>query len=70
MNTPKITKFWDIDPQPELLNPADEYLETAPTFEASLNAHGMYETIRFVLRLSPRNHELVDSITLGHHPVE
>lgn len=36
-----------------------------PSFEASLNAHGMYETMRFVLRLSPRNHELVDSILIG-----
>lgn len=33
-----------------------------PSFEASLNAHGMYETLRFVLRLSPRNHELMNSI--------
>jgi hypothetical protein len=39
----------------------------APSFEASLNAHGMYETMHFVLRLSPRNHELVDSITFGRH---
>ncbi len=69
MNTPKITKLWDINPQQELLNPADGYPDTVPTFEASLNAHGMYETMRFVLRLSPRNHELVDSITLGVHPV-
>lgn len=50
MNTPKITKFWDINPQPELLNPVDDFPETVPTFKASLNAHGMYETMRFVLR--------------------
>ncbi|MFG1379351.1 hypothetical protein [Xanthobacter autotrophicus] len=36
-----------------------------PTFEASLNAHGMYETMRFVLRLSPRNHALMGSISSG-----
>jgi hypothetical protein len=36
----------------------DEYV-TTPTFNACLNAHGMYETMRFVLRLSPRNHELM-----------
>ena len=36
-----------------------------PSFEASLNAHGMYETMRFVLRLSPRNHKLMDSFTFG-----
>jgi hypothetical protein len=35
----------------------------APSFEAALNKHGVYETMRFVLRLSPRNHELVDSLT-------
>lgn len=37
----------------------------APTFAASLNAHGMYETMRFVLRLSPRNHELMDALPNG-----
>lgn len=58
-------KFWDIDPQPQLLNPKEDYLGTLPTFEASINAHGMYETMRFVLRLSPRNHELVDSLKSG-----
>jgi len=36
-----------------------------PTFAASLNAHGMYETMRFVLRLSPRNHELMDTLPNG-----
>lgn len=70
MNTPKITKFWDINPQPELLNPVDDFPETVPTFKASLNAHGMYETMRFVLRLSLRNHELIDSISFGNHSVE
>ena len=51
-----------------LANAPKELLETtdfaAPSFEAALNAHGMYETMRFVLRLSPRNHELVGSIPL------
>ena len=70
MNTPRTTKFWDIILKQELLNAADDYPETVPTFEASLNAHGMYETMRFVLRLSPLNHELVDSITLGKHSVK
>lgn len=36
--------------------------EAGPTFNACLNAHGMYETMRFVLRLSPRNHELMEMI--------
>lgn len=39
----------------------DDY-EVEPTFNACLNAHGMYETMRFVLRLSPRNHQLMDQI--------
>jgi len=61
MHNSRTTKFWDINPQQELLNPADDHHETLLTFESSLNAHGMYETMRFVLRLSPRNHELIDS---------
>ena len=69
MHNSKTTKFWDINPQQELLNPADEHRETLPTFESSLNAHGMYETMRFVLRLSPRNHELIDSLMLGQQSV-
>lgn len=36
--------------------------EAGPTFNACLNVHGMYETMRFVLRLSPRNHELMETI--------
>lgn len=68
MNT-ETTELWDITPQQELLNPTDDHFETLPTFEASLNAHGMYETMRFVLRLSPRNHELVDSLTSGKYSV-
>lgn len=32
-------------------------------FHAVLNAHGLYNTEQFVLRLSPRNHALVDSLT-------
>lgn len=39
----------------------DKY-EATSTFNSCLNAHGMYETTRFVLRLSPRNHELMELI--------
>lgn len=67
MNNQGSTELWDISPQHELMNPTDDHSETLPTFEASLNAHGMYETMRFVLRLSPRNHELLDSITSGQY---
>lgn len=69
MNNLGKTSFWDIDPQKNLLNPVDGQLESLPTFEASLDAHGKYETMRFVLRLSPRNHELIDSLTRGVYSV-
>jgi hypothetical protein len=48
--------------QHELLDSMNDEPEAAPTFAACLNAHGMYETMRFVLRLSPRNHELMAMI--------
>jgi len=32
---------------------------------AVLNAHGLYNTEQFVLRLSPRNHELIEEVTNG-----
>lgn len=50
------------DARRDLLESINDQYETIPTFEASLNAHGMYETMRFVLRLSPRNHELMKPI--------
>lgn len=46
---------------PHLLNPTS----SPPTFNATLNAHGTYNTEHFVLRLSPRVHELVDALTKG-----
>ena len=63
------TPPWDLRPDHALLDPVSDVPETAPTFEACLNAHGMYETMRFVLRLSPRNHELMDSLELGQKAV-
>jgi hypothetical protein len=51
----------DFELTRELLDSINDH-DTAPTFEACLNAHGMYETMRFVLRLSPRNHELMELI--------
>jgi hypothetical protein len=59
----------------ELLDSVDESLKADPTFASNLNVHGMYETMRFVLRLSPRNHELlemvpVDGIVLSRLPPE
>lgn len=51
-----MLRFSRIDPQ--LLDPV-----SAPgVFNATLNAHGTYTTEHFVLRMSPRVHELVDAI--------
>jgi hypothetical protein len=46
----------------DLLASANDEFEAGPTFNACLNVHGMYETMRFVLRLSPRNHKLMEVI--------
>lgn len=46
----------------ELLDSINDAYKTGPTFKACINAHGMYETTRFVLRLSPRNHDLMAEI--------
>jgi hypothetical protein len=53
---------YSLDLQHDLLDSIDDEPEAAPTFASNLNVHGMYETMRFVLRLSPRNHELMDMI--------
>lgn len=47
----------------DLLDSVADNNEAPPTFGADLNVHGMYETMRFVLRLSSRNHELIEHIT-------
>ena len=52
-----MLRFSRLDPH--LLDPV-----SAPgVFNATLNAHGTYTTEHFVLRLSPRVHELVDAMT-------
>lgn len=50
---------------PTLFNPTEDFFGANPSFEATLSAHGKYETRRFVLRLSPRNHELMEGIEDG-----
>lgn len=52
----------DLELLHDRLASADESYNAGPTFNACLNAHGMYETMRFVLRLSPRNHELMEMV--------
>ena len=47
----------------ELLEPGASGVSEA--FGATLEAHGLYNTNEFVLRLSPRIHELVDALTRG-----
>ena len=51
-----------FDLQHALLDSIGDETESEPTFASNLNVHGMYETMRFVLRLSPRNHELMETI--------
>jgi hypothetical protein len=53
---------YSFDLQHDLLDSIDDEPEAAPTFASNLSVHGMYETMRFVLRLSPHNHELMDMI--------
>jgi hypothetical protein len=50
---------------PSLLNPLGDVLGPELILASSLNAHGLYNTSQFVLRLSPRVHEIVDSISPG-----
>lgn len=42
---------------------ADDSEMSGETFRATLKAEGLYQTNHFVLRLSPRNHQLVDEVT-------
>ncbi|MYI70768.1 MAG: hypothetical protein F4103_19210 [Boseongicola sp. SB0673_bin_14] len=50
---------------PDLLNPLRDVMSPDLSFEAALDVHGKYETRRFVLSLSPRNHELLEQIEAG-----
>ncbi len=52
-----MLRFSDLDST--LLNPSSDQT----VFEATIHALGTYTTEHFVLRLSPRTHELVDAIT-------
>ena len=50
-----------------LIDPLYDVMHADPSFDAALDVHGKYETMRFVLRLSPRNHELLEEIENGVH---
>lgn len=51
----------------DLVEPGESELVAPTTFAATLEAHGVYSTKQFVLRLSPRVHELVNALTSGNH---
>ncbi|MBA3040924.1 MAG: hypothetical protein FP819_14490 [Rhizobiaceae bacterium] len=51
----------------ELVEPGESELAAPTTFAATIEAHGVYNTKQFVLRLSPRVHELVSALTTGNH---
>jgi hypothetical protein len=50
------------EPQDDLPNPKTNQFEVPLTFAATTKYHGVYETTRFVLRLSPHNHEYMEKI--------
>lgn len=50
---------------PTLIEPLADTLAAPTSFAATLKAYGLYSTTQFVLRLSPRIHELVDAMTRG-----
>ncbi|OKO80577.1 hypothetical protein [Bradyrhizobium sp. AS23.2] len=56
------------DANSDLMNSPEAVLEAPPTFAACLNAHGLYNTMQFVLRLSPRIHQLLDAVPSGVYP--
>ncbi|MCP1913362.1 hypothetical protein J2R96_005842 [Bradyrhizobium elkanii] len=51
-----------LELDPTLLDADRSFPEAPSDFAACLNAHGTYSTIHFVLRLSPRVHQLIDAI--------
>lgn len=51
--------------KPELLRSVFEDAQSQDTFAACLNARGLYNSMQFVLRLSPVVHKLVDGLVDG-----
>ena len=54
-----------LDLNPELLESEPLVPEVSPDFPAILNVRGLYSTTEFVLRLSPRIHQLIDAVPSG-----
>ncbi len=55
----------NLNLDPTLLEPVARPLRAPTEFAACLDQHGTYTTEHFVLRLSPRVHELVDAVSNG-----
>lgn len=64
------TKFSGLQSQlkSNLINSTNDIFQIQE-FNATLDAHGKYETMRFVLRLSPKNHALLKNIENGRYPL-
>ena len=54
-----------LDLDPTLLEPVAKMLRAPSEFAACMNQLGSYATEHFVLRLSPKVHELVDAVPSG-----
>lgn len=55
---------------PSLTDPVQGVISRDLSSAAALDVHGKYETMRFVLRLSPRNHELMEDIETGVYALD
>lgn len=51
--------------KPSLLDTPTEAIESPSELKACLNAHGLYNSIQFVLRLSPEVHRKIDALPKG-----
>lgn len=56
---------WEAKLDPRLLDPVNDAIDDGAGFESSLNAHGKYETMRFMLSLSPENHRHIETLETG-----
>jgi hypothetical protein len=54
-----------LELDPELLDAARSLPDAPSDFAACLNAYGTYNNIHFVVRLSPRVHQLLNAVPTG-----
>jgi len=50
---------------PSLLDSSTQHIESPTDLRACLNSHGLYNSVQFVLRLSPEVHRKIDAIPQG-----